>query len=106
MRQWQEVQEVLPALRIFPARPAKSAVRKLSYGPARSAATQLHLPHPVRPYCFERRKETLLHGSAVWTHCVIRLLERAACDLAGCLDGRIRQVVVDVGQTNADHRVV
>src|SRR3954462_5578607 len=45
MRQRQEVQEVLPPLRIFPARPTESAVRKLPYGPARSAATQIHGPH-------------------------------------------------------------
>src|SRR5215207_6625025 len=45
MRQRQEVQEVLPPLRIFPARPTESAARKLPYRPARSAATQIHGPH-------------------------------------------------------------
>src|SRR3954451_17810620 len=39
MRQWQEVQEVLPALRIFPARPTESAVRKLPYGICCSTAS-------------------------------------------------------------------
>src|SRR3954447_7221929 len=51
MRQRQEVQEVLPQLRIFPALPTESAGRKLPYGSARSAATQIHGPHDafVRP---------------------------------------------------------
>src|SRR4051812_37786202 len=31
--------------RIFPALPTESAVRKLPYGPARSAATHIHGPH-------------------------------------------------------------
>src|SRR5215217_2922907 len=52
----QEVQEVLPPVRIFPALPTKSAVRKLPYGPARSAVTQIHGPHdafddPCAPRC-------------------------------------------------------
>src|SRR3954465_14453189 len=45
MRQRQEVQEVLPPLRIFPALPTESAVRKLPYRPARAAAPQIHGPH-------------------------------------------------------------
>src|SRR3954451_4518057 len=45
MRQRQEVQEVLPPVRIFPALPTESAVRKLPYRPARSAAPQIHGPH-------------------------------------------------------------
>src|SRR3954471_4438669 len=45
MRQRQEVQEVLPPVRIFPALPTESAVRKQPYRPARSAAPQIHGPH-------------------------------------------------------------
>src|SRR3954471_12596802 len=44
MRQRQEVQEVLPPVRIFPALPTESAVRKLPYRPAWPAAPQIHGP--------------------------------------------------------------
>src|SRR3954453_13448720 len=56
MRQRQEVQEVLPPLRIFPALPTESAVRKLPYRPARSAATQIHGPHDAYNH-FRGRRE-------------------------------------------------
>src|SRR5829696_6256286 len=72
MRQRQEVQEVLPPLRIFPALPTESAVRKLPYRPARSAASQIHGPHDayvLTCQCLSRRiarQDTLLAETEIW----------------------------------------
>ena len=71
---------MLPPVRIFPALPTESAVRKLPYRPARSAAPQIHGPH-------DAYEQANAHGQG---HALKLRFEQAEVDRGECPAPRSR----------------